>query len=147
MKLNKSTIEEISRHALETYPGECCGIVTGDSDRQSVHLCRNIQDRLHAEDSGKYPRDARTAYAIERSEAGKIFAEAKEQDKSVIAFYHSHVEHDAYFSDMDKEVQSVFGEPEFPEALQVVISVKVRKINDIKYFRWDKDKKDFILQE
>jgi proteasome lid subunit RPN8/RPN11 len=147
MKLNKSTIEEISRHALETYPEECCGIVTGDSDRQTVHLCRNIQDRLHSEDPGKYPRDARTAYAIERNEAEKIFAEAKEQGKSVIAFYHSHVEHDAYFSDMDKEAQSVFGEPEFPEALQVVISVKDRKINGIKHFKWDKDKKDFMLQK
>jgi len=147
MKLNKSTIKEIYQHALETYPDECCGIVTGSDDEQTAHLCRNIQDRLHAEDPGKYPGDARTAYAVERNEAEKIFAEANEQGKGVIAFFHSHAEHDAYFSDMDKEAQSVFGEPEFPEALHVVISVKDRKLNDIKYFRWDKDKKDFILQE
>ncbi|MEF9426153.1 MAG: Mov34/MPN/PAD-1 family protein [Candidatus Mariimomonas ferrooxydans] len=103
MKLNENVIAKIYQHALETYPEECCGIVTGDSDRQTVHLCRNIQDRLHAEDPGKYPRDAGTAYAIERNEAGKIFAEAKEQGKSVIAFYHSHVEHDAYFSEWIKK--------------------------------------------
>ncbi len=144
MYLTKKTIEEISKHALGTYPEECCGIVTGNRNDQIVHFCQNIQNRLHAEDPEKYPRDARTAYVIDRNVAEEIFSLAKEQGKEVIAFYHSHVDHEAYFSKMDREAQTVFGEPEFPEALQLVISVRDRKIKDIKYFKWDREKKDFL---
>jgi proteasome lid subunit RPN8/RPN11 len=144
MRLTKKTIEEISRHASGTYPEECCGIVTGNRHNQIVHFCQNIQGRLHAEDPEKYPRDARTAYIIDRNEAEEIFSLAKEQRKEVIAFYHSHVDHEAYFSKMDREVQTVFGEPEFPEALQLVVSVRERKIEEIKCFRWNRKKKDFL---
>ena len=137
MKLNKDVIEKIYRHAIETYPNECCGIVTGDKDNQTVHLCENIQNRLHAEDPARHPRDARTAYVIDRKEFEGIVSSAKEQGKEVIAFYHSHPEHESYFSEDDAAAQTVFGEPEFPGALQVVISVKNKKIHDMKCFKWD----------
>ena len=146
MYLLKKAIDEISRHALGAYPEECCGTVTGMGNRQIVDFCQNIQGRLHAEDPEKYPRDARTAYIIDRNEAEEIFSLAKEQGKEVIAFYHSHVDHEAYFSKMDREVQTVFGEPEFPEALQLVISVKDGKAKEIKYFKWDRVKKDFLSE-
>jgi len=137
MKLNKDVIEKIYRHAIEAYPDECCGIVTGDSDNQTVHLCKNIQNRLHAEDPVRHPRDARTAYVIDRKEFERIVSSAKEQGKEVIAFYHSHPEHESYFSEDDAAAQTVFGEPEFPGALHVVISVKSKEIHDMKYFKWD----------
>ncbi len=137
MKLNKDVIEKIYRHAIEAYPDECCGIVTGDSDNQTVHLCKNIQNRLHAEDPVRHPRDARTAYVIDRKEFERIVSSAKEQGKEVIAFYHSHPEHESYFSEDDAAAQTVFGEPEFPGALHVVISVKSKEIHDIKCFKWD----------
>ena len=35
MHINKKVIEEIFKHALKTYPDECCGIVTGDKHNQS----------------------------------------------------------------------------------------------------------------
>ncbi len=145
MKLNENVIAKIYQHALETYPEECCGIVTGNRDNQTAHVCQNIQNRLHLEDPEKHPRDARTAYAIERSEAESIFTRADEKGEGIIAFYHSHVDHEAYFSEMDKEVQTVFGEPEFPQAIHIVVSVRDRKIKEKKYFIWDGDKKDFIL--
>ncbi len=144
MYLDKKVIEEIFKHALETYPEECCGILTGNKDEQTVHFCQNIQNRLHMENPGRYPRDAQTAYAIDRKEAEGIYSKAKDCGEEVIAFYHSHADHDAYFSDMDKEVQTVFGEPEFPDTAHVVISVKGKEIKGLKFFRWDKDEKDFI---
>jgi proteasome lid subunit RPN8/RPN11 len=147
MKPNKQSIEEMFQHAIETYPDECCGIITGNSTKQTVHPCQNIQNRLHSEDPERHPRDARTAYAIDRKEAEKIYAEAKKNKEDILAFYHSHTDLDAYFSDTDKEVQIVFGEPEFPEAVHIVISVRARKVCDIKCFKWDWNKKDFIFLE
>jgi proteasome lid subunit RPN8/RPN11 len=143
MRINKKVIEEMYKHSLQEYPDECCGIVTGNEHSQVTHFCENIQNRLHAGDPERHPRDARTAYVIDREEAEKIIASAKEQGKGVIAFYHSHVNHEAYFSVTDVEAQTVFGEPEFPDALHIVISVINKKIHDIKCFQWDREKQNF----
>ncbi len=143
MKLDRHIIEQIYKHALDEYPFECCGIITGSSDRQTVHLCRNIQNSLHEEDPSRYPRDTRTAYMIDRSEFDRIVSAAKETGATVLAFYHSHPEHEAYFSEEDHAAQTVFGEPEFPDALHVVVSVINRTISSMKFFKWDSRIKSF----
>jgi proteasome lid subunit RPN8/RPN11 len=144
MYLNSKTIDEICKHALKTYPEECCGIVTGAGNNQTVHFCRNIQNRLHAEDPQRYPCDARTAYVIERSEFDRIVSTAKNNGEEIEAFYHSHADHEAYFSVTDVEAQTVLGEPEFPDALHIVVSVINGKIHNIKGFKWEKVKNNFI---
>lgn len=143
--MNKDIIDEIYKHAVESYPDECCGVVIGKGGTQAVHRCRNIQNELHAADPEAHPRDARTAYAINRAEADKIYAEARENGKEVIAFYHSHIDCDAYFSETDKAAQAAFGEPEFPDAVQIVVSVIKKNICGLKAFKWDKAKKRFHL--
>lgn len=145
MKLHKDIIDKIYKHALEEYPDECCGIVTGAENSQTIHLCNNIQNQLHAEDPARHPRDARTAYVIERSEFNGIVASARDNEEEVIAFYHSHTEHEAYFSEEDLAAQTVFGEPEFPDSLHIVVSVMSGKIHDIKYFRWDRNLQNFVV--
>jgi len=144
MKLDRHIIEQIHKHALDEYPLECCGIITGGSDRQTVHVCRNIQNSLHKEDPSRYPRDARIAYMIDRSEFNGIVSAAGKKGESVLAFYHSHPEHGAYFSEEDHAAQTVFGEPEFPDALHVVVSVINRAVSDMKCFKWDSRVRAFI---
>ena len=139
MKLNKDTIKKINRHALEEYPEECCGIITGDLNTQTVHLCKNIQNRLHKEDPAGYPRDARTAYMIERVEFNKIIEAARGKGEEIISLYHSHPEHEAYFSEEDYAAQTVFGEPEFPDAVHVIISVINSKIQETRCFKWNRE--------
>ncbi len=147
MKLSKDTIAKLYAHALEDYPYECCGIVTGTDIEQNVRKCENIQNRLHTEDPVNHPRDARTAYSIERNEFDRIITLAKNQDEKIIAFYHSHPEHEAYFSEEDLAAQTVFGEPEFPDALQVVVSVMDRKIHDLQCYIWDRELQNFTAIE
>jgi adenylyltransferase/sulfurtransferase len=145
MKLSKQTIDKLYAHALKEYPFECCGVVAGDD--QKVHLCENIQNNLHAEDPERFPRDARTAYFIDRGDFDWIISNAHENGDEIVALYHSHVEHEAYFSEEDVAAQTVFGEPEFPDALHVVVSIMGRKINDIKCFKWDGDTGTFYALE
>jgi len=147
MKLNSKVIEKIYHHALQEYPYECCGIITGDSKNQTVHRCENIQNRLHAEDPSRYPGDARISYMIDRSEFDKVISSAKEKGEGIMAFYHSHPEHEAYFSEEDIAAQTVFGEPEFPDVLQIVVSVMNGKIHDIICFTWDVDSRTFEIRE
>jgi proteasome lid subunit RPN8/RPN11 len=145
MKLHKDIIETIYDHALKEYPDECCGIITGMVGTQIVHLCSNIQNQLHAEDPVRYPRNAHTAYTIDRSEFDGIIASAGQQGKDVIALYHSHCDHESYFSEEDVAAQTVFGEPEFPDALHVVVSIMNGSIHDIKCYKWDGATKIFSV--
>jgi adenylyltransferase/sulfurtransferase len=147
MKLHEDVIEKIYDHALDEYPDECCGIITGSTGIQAVHKCRNIQNELHTENPETYPRYAHTAYVIKREEFDEIVSAAVEKGDGIIALYHSHTEHEAYFSEEDVAAQTVFGEPEFPNALQVVISVMNRKVHDIKCFKWDRNTRSFIVLE
>lgn len=145
MIISEEIIRGIYKHAVEEYPNECCGIVTGNGEKQTLHQCVNIQNELHAEDPERHPGDARTAYAIDRKEADKIYADAAGRGETIMAFYHSHIDCDAYFSDTDIAAQTVFGEPEFPDALHLVVSVVERNILGMKCFRWDKEKGSFVL--
>ena len=147
MKFNKEIIEKLHEHALKEYPDECCGIITGNNEKQALHLCENIQNSLYAKDPLTYTRNARTAYFIERKEFDNIISSAKKSGEEVIAFYHSHTEHEAYFSEEDVAAQTVFGEPEFPDALHVVVSIMNKKVNDIKCFKWAGTTKEFVLVE
>ena len=59
------------------------------------------------------------------------------------AFYHSHPDHNAYFSEEDKAFASPFGEPIFPETAQIVISLYQRQVKDIRAYTWSEEQKDF----
>ena len=135
--MTPSSIEAISKQAIAEYPSECCGIVTGNVSSQRVHPCRNRQDELHARDPKEYPRTSREAYDIDRNERERIFSDAAAKGEQVVCFYHSHIDCGAYFSQMDREVLTVFGEPEFPEAVHVVVSVRDRQVKEIAGYRWD----------
>ncbi len=143
MQFKKETVSEMVKHALSAYPDECCGIVTGNSNDQVVHICENIQNRLHGDDPDNHPRTARTAYAIDRNEANAIISEAVKNSLTVLAFYHSHTDNEAYFSETDIAAQTVFGEPEFPEAVHLVISICNGKFNGTACFVWNRERNDF----
>ena len=142
--LTPASIETISKQAVAEYPSECCGIVTGSASSQRVHPCRNRQDELHARDPEHHPRTSREAYDIDRNEMERIFADATAAGERVLCFYHSHIDCGAYFSKMDREVLTVFGEPEFPDAVHVVVSVQDRIVKEIAGFLWDGNKQDFV---
>ena len=143
--LTPDALGAVADHAKEDYPAECCGIVVGSNSSQQVHRCRNLQDELHGKDPETYPRTSRKAYAVDRQEMDMIRKEAAERGEKVIAFYHSHIDCGAYFSPMDKEVQTVFGEPEFPDALHLVVAVYEGQVREIKGFLWNAENKDFLV--
>ncbi len=143
--LTPESIEAISTQAVAEYPSECCGIVTGNASGQRVNPCRNRQDELHAKDPEHHPRTSREAYDIDRHEMERIFSDAAAQGEQVLCFYHSHIDCGAYFSQMDKEVLTVFGEPELPEAVHVVVSVQDRQVKEISGYLWSGEKQDFVM--
>lgn len=144
LALSESAWNEISRHAQDAFPDECCGIVLSNGTTDHVQRLKNIQNSLHALDPLTYPRTAVIAYAMDPLELEKITREAQSIGASLKAFYHSHPDHDAYFSDEDKAFASPFGEPTYPDTVQIVVSIYNRVVKTVRAFAWSDDKKDFV---
>lgn len=144
--LAKDQLDEIHRHAVEEYPFECCGIVVGKPDQNDeniVYRCTNIQNKLHEKDPENYVRDARTAYNVSALELQKLLSAAGSKGLIFKVLYHSHPEHDAYFSEEDSRMALFDGEPVYPEASYLVVSVYNKKIRDQALFSWNPEIKTF----
>ena len=144
LTLSEGAWEEISRHAVEAFPDECCGVVLARSERDGVHRCANVQNRLHSLDPKRYPRSAATAYTMDFKELEAILQGVQGKGKVLKAFYHSHPGHEAYFSQEDKDCATPFGEPSYPDCAQLVISVYDRVVKEICAYAWSDSKKDFV---
>jgi proteasome lid subunit RPN8/RPN11 len=134
----------ISRHAQECFPDECCGVVLANGVREIVEPLENIQNKLHALDPETYPRTAVIAYAMDLKELERVIDNGARNGAKLKAFYHSHPDHEAYFSDEDKAFASPFGEPTFPNAAQIVVSIYGREIKRMCAFAWSPAHRDFV---
>lgn len=146
--IRAQAMDEVRRHAADEYPNECCGVIVGVADGQQRAIrIRNVQDELHAGDPVTYPRTARTAYVGHPSDLRAALELADAPGCSLVAFYHSHPDHDSYFSAEDTVQATPFGEPSYPEALQLVVSVHGRRvdaIHEIKAFAWSYEADAYI---
>src|SRR2546428_12035256 len=97
LTLNKANLAALHAHACASYPAECCGMIITRNGREEVVRVANIQNELHAQDPQQYPRTAAIAHTM-GEEAAPILLVAVRRDLSFRPIYHSHPEHDAYFS-------------------------------------------------
>lgn len=142
--LTAATWDEISRHSQEAFPEECCGVILTNGVSDQVQRLENIQNKLHALDAETYPRTAVIAYAMDPKELEAILDNAQRGGKKLKAFYHSHPDHDAYFSAEDKAFASPFGEPTFPDTAQIVVSIYHREVKRMCAFAWSDEQEDFV---
>ena len=68
-------------------------------------------NRHHRRDPFNYPRDARHAFHMRETDYQRVVREAEARGLRVTGIYHSHVNADAYFSELDQEFAS---QPLFP---------------------------------
>ena len=70
MRLDKPLYEEMTQHALEAFPEECCGFILYDpeADREIVRRIRNVATDRHQKDPANFPRDGRDGYIMDEKE-------------------------------------------------------------------------------
>ena len=144
VELRDSVWNSIAAHAQETFPDECCGIILANRGTERVVRFENIQNKLHKLDPQEYPRTAAMAYNIDSLKLQLVIEQAAKQGEKLKAFYHSHPNHDAYFSDEDKAFACPNGKPTFPDTVQIVASIYDRNVKTIKAFAWSSEKTDFV---
>ncbi len=142
--LSTATFAALQAHASATYPNECCGIIVDRGGHEEVVRVTNMQDELHAQDPVQFPRPATIAYTM-GAEAAPVLIAAERGDLQLRAFYHSHPDHDAYFSEEDrKQALGGWDEPNYPHAAQIVLSVREGVVGRAKAFAWDAETRDFV---
>lgn len=144
-------LAEIARQAEAGYPEEICGIVIGKRgapDTYQIRQVRNLANQERQRDTGGVLRDARTAYFGDAREMLRISTEADLHGWETLVLYHSHPDHDAYFSVMDRERALWPGqeppEPLWPGVSYLVVAVRNGRACEARYHVWDEAGKDFV---
>lgn len=131
-------LAQLLAHAKAEWPREACGFVLRQDERVRVMLCANVQDRLHASDPTRWPRTAEHGYTVS-PEALVVLGLALRRGAQLLAIYHSHTAAwGANFSDEDR-AGALAGRdaPQFPNALQVVVSIRPTGDALVGCYRWD----------
>jgi proteasome lid subunit RPN8/RPN11 len=143
LTISTETFAKIEEHAREVYPNECCGVIVDRGGHEEVEPVPNVQNDHHREDPVQFPRDARTAYYMDGKELLRILKELDNGKLKLRAFYHSHPDHDAYFSAEDKTQALGGGEEPSYAVAHIVLSVRAGVVGAAKAFAWDAAVRDF----
>lgn len=135
-------------HAQQAYPAECCGLLLTPRQpgRPTVYRrCDNTQASDPALDPSGAARGSETAFHLDGGEVVR----AEREGYEIRGIIHSHPDHDAYFSPMDREVATwrlgddLPPEPAYPGVSYLVISVRDGVADDQRWFEWDEAAADF----
>ncbi|MGH7841666.1 MAG: Mov34/MPN/PAD-1 family protein [Candidatus Binataceae bacterium] len=143
--IKRENYERIVAQAEREFPFECCGFIVGDAVAEEVRPITNIQNQKHAADPAAFARDARTAFLMDPREHLAVMRELDARKLELKAVYHSHPDHDAYFSPTDRAQACSFdsSEPDYPGTAYIVLSVQGGKYARAAAFAWDDRLKDF----
>ena len=135
LRIQKSVMEEIERHALEEYPSESCGFVFGPSDVPDLldgsQREENEADKYHKLDPETFPRTSEMYFKINELRAARTFEAGEAGERPVKVIYHSHCDAGAYFSEEDAATFANSGLLMWPCAF-IVVSVIDGKVADRK---------------
>ncbi|CAN5885408.1 M67 family metallopeptidase [soil metagenome] len=119
-------IEEIRRHAAETYPDECCGALLACGGR--IVEAYRLPNTTSA--------GARRRFQISPSDYRRAEQRAAERLGTLAGFYHSHPDHPARPSQHDLEQA-------WPNLTYVIIAVTAGTTGDITSWRLRDDRSGF----
>ena len=137
MLVTPPEVAAIKQQAVAEYPNECCGVILARGSERRLVACRNVQDQMHARDPITFPRTARNAYYMDPLDALRL-NRLVDQGFEFTIIYHSHPNAGAYFSETDRGQALMRGEPAYPGAVYVVVSVIGREVKSLAAFRFNR---------
>jgi len=143
--ITRASLDAIVAQAEREFPYECCGFIIGEGAVEEVRPIANIQNLKRAEIPAAFPRDARTAFLMDPKEHLAVLNEIDRRKLKLLMVYHSHPDHDAYFSATDRAQACSFdpAEPDYPDTVYIVMSIRGGKFARVAAFGWDARAKEF----
>lgn len=132
VNLEKDVAGTIARHAMDTYPEECCGILVGSTNDEGIEVRFAVEvsnsSRTHREQH--YTIDAATLHTVTR--------DADRVGLDIVGFYHSHPDHPARPSATD------LTEATFPNYVYLIQSVARDRVNELTAWTLAADRSRFL---
>ncbi len=122
LEIKPEILKQMSRHAEETYPHECCGFFYG-RDTGSI---RRVLEAMPVKNSNTDIPERR--FNIEPQDYRQAERFADEQNLELLGVYHSHPDHPAIASEHDRSVA-------LPWFSYLIFSVMDGKTEDIKSWK------------
>ena len=140
-------LEQIVRHARETYPAECCGLLLADANGGlRFQAIRNIAGT--AEGAATSGRGQRDGYVMDPRALLHALEAAERAGGSLWAIVHSHPDVGAYFSPEDRHMAlGEEQEPLWPGVRYLVVSVRAGNVDGARLYTWDETGRDFREEE
>lgn len=140
LALTQQHISEMSAHAEQVYPEECCGLMLGELDSVSaskrlVELVPVVNHWSSEDVSAEYAGIDLTKnrrYTIDPRDMLRSQKAAREKGLNIIGVYHSHPDHVAEPSECDRAQA-------WPEYAYTILSVQQGKTADVRNWSLDSD--------
>ena len=125
IRIEDSAWKVMLEHAIQAYPGECCGILLGQEDQKgwrAVSVAVPCRNAYEGDRSDRFLIDPRDQIAADRR--------ARAESLEVLGFFHSHPDHGLYFSQTDLENS-------WPWYSNIVLSIRKGEFSEAGAFRAD----------
>lgn len=133
--MSKRVVQDISEHAVKSYPYECCGLLLGSiSDKKVVHESARMENI--------FPGDRMRRYSIDPLKMLRVEEKAEEKGMKVVGIYHSHPDYPPVPSSYDLNNA-------WPFYSYVIVSVTRGKVNGIESWILEEEgnKRRFVREE
>lgn len=127
-------LHTVGRHAAVSYPDECCGVLIGRSSGETTLVERVLSVGNERSDS------RHNRYLISPETVLAAHKEARVLGLDVVGYYHSHPDHPARPSELDREHA-------WPGVSYLIVSVLKRNVADIRSWRLADDRERFDEEE
>ncbi|MEL6940113.1 MAG: M67 family metallopeptidase [Cyanobacteria bacterium J06598_1] len=143
LALSSQQLSDISAHAEQTYPEECCGLLVGELNPPSGEAAKQLveivslgnewtPDVLPAAASKEQSFTKARRYWIDPQDMLRVQKQAREQGLNIIGIYHSHPDHVAVPSECDRVLA-------WPAYAYVIVSVCEGKAVDVQNWALDSE--------
>jgi proteasome lid subunit RPN8/RPN11 len=132
--INQKILDDISRHAMEAYPKECCGILVGadsgeDRSISEAHRAKNLREEQH------------DRYLIDERKLIEVIKSVRGTGKDVVGFYHSHPDYPSTPSQYDADNVA------WPGYSYVIVSVKKEGVASVQAWIMPEEDGAFVEQQ
>ncbi len=135
VEVAEDLITDISRHAADRYPEECCGVLIGKvSPGGPAEEVRSVL-QLHRVDNERTEERERR-YLIGPEAFRQAEDAAERSDLQIVGFYHSHPDHPAVPSEVDRKQA-------WPWYSYLIVSVRGGEPQDFRSWRLAADRSEF----
>lgn len=139
------TLHAVVRQLAACYPREGCGMLLRvPGGPLEVHSLRNVADDPRHAAVVHADRGAETMFVPDPKDLYRVNMMEYERGAKIVCIFHSHPEHDAYFSAMDRHWAAPDGIEQYPNAEYLVVSIRGGHAVKAAAFRYDAVARDFV---